>query len=113
MIAKADKGRTMVIIYKVTLKQKIHTFIPENQIIHLNKDPTDSFQKHIQHTMQKCNTIRHKNHQTYWVQIKPRAPKLNALIKTHKEDKPIRPVINNIKAPSYKLPNILIRDLAN
>jgi len=39
------------------------------------------------------------------------APKLNALIKKHREDKPIRPVINNTQAPSYKLPNILIKDL--
>ena len=31
------------------------------------------------------------------------APKLNDLIKTHKEDKPIRPVINNIPAPSSEL----------
>ena len=46
------------------------------------------------------------------IQIKPIAPKLNAFIKTHKEDKPIRPVINNIKAPSYtNLLNILIKKL--
>jgi len=76
----------------------------------LNKDPTESFQKHIQQTMHKCNTIIDKNQQKYLVKIKPIAPKLNALIKTHKEDKPIRPVINNIQAPSYKLPNILISD---
>ena len=55
MTAKADKGGTMVIIYKVTLKQKIDTFIPENQIIHLNKNPAESFQ-----TMHKCNTIINK-----------------------------------------------------
>jgi hypothetical protein len=36
------------------------------------------------------------------IQIIPIATKLIALIKTHKEDKPIRPVINNITAPSYK-----------
>jgi len=60
MITKADKGRTMVIIHKVTLKQKIDTFIPENQIILLNKDPVESFQKHIQQTMHKCNKIINK-----------------------------------------------------
>ena len=45
MITKVDKGGTMVIIHKETLKQKIDTFIQENQIIQLNKDPTESFQK--------------------------------------------------------------------
>ena len=60
MIAKADKRRTMVIKHKVIFKQKIDTIIPENQIRHLNKDPAESFQKHIQQTMHKCNTIINK-----------------------------------------------------
>ena len=47
MLSKADRGRTMVIIHEDTLKRKFGIFIQENQIIHLNKDPTESFQKHI------------------------------------------------------------------
>jgi hypothetical protein len=86
------------------VKQKIDTFIQENQIMPWNKDPTDSFQKHIQQIMHRCNTI-HKNQHIYLVRIKPMAPKLNALIKTHKEDKPIRPEIN-IQAPFINLHNI-------
>jgi hypothetical protein len=35
--------------------------------------------------------------------IKPGAPTLNALIKLHKDNEPIRPVVNNIHAPTYKL----------
>jgi hypothetical protein len=35
--------------------------------------------------------------------MQPMAPQLNAMIKIHKEDKPIRSVINNIWALSYKL----------
>ena len=58
-----DKGRTMLIIHKDTLKQKIDTFIQENQIIQLNKDPTGSFQGHIQQTIHKCNTVTDKNQQ--------------------------------------------------
>jgi len=42
-IPKADKGRTMVIIHTDTLKQKINSFIQENQIISLDKDPTELF----------------------------------------------------------------------
>jgi len=33
------------------------------------------------------------------------------LIKTHKEDKHIRPVVNNIQAPSYKLAKHLNKKL--
>jgi len=35
--------------------------------------------------------------------IKPEAPKLNIYIKTHKQNEPIRPVINNIQASTYKM----------
>ena len=62
----------------------------------------------------KCNIITDKNQHKHLVQIKLTAPKLNAFIKTHYDDKSIRPVINNIQAPSYiSLPNILITDLTN
>jgi hypothetical protein len=44
-------------------------------------------------------------------EIQPIAPKFNAFIKTHKDDKIIRPVINNIQAPSYKLVKYLNKKL--
>ena len=47
-ISKADKGRAIVIIHKDTLKPKIDTFIQESQIMQLNKDPTESFEKQTQ-----------------------------------------------------------------
>ena len=33
--------------------------------------------------------------------------KINAYIKTHKENEPIRPVIDNTQAPSYKIAKFL------
>jgi len=49
--AKADKSKAIVIIDKTTMEQKINTFMQENNIIKLNKDPTDAYQKQIQQTM--------------------------------------------------------------
>jgi hypothetical protein len=37
------------------------------------------------------------------VNIKPTALKLNIYIKTHKENEPITPVINNTQAPAHKI----------
>jgi hypothetical protein len=56
-VAKADKGRTIVIIDKNTLKHKVDTFIQENHIILLDKDLTEPFQSHIQQTIQKCDIL--------------------------------------------------------
>jgi len=35
--------------------------------------------------------------------IKPAAPKLNVYVKSHKENEPITPVINNTQSPAYKI----------
>jgi len=40
--------------------------------------------------------------------IKPAAPKLNVYIKTHKENEPIRPVIDNTQPPSYKIAKYIL-----
>ena len=39
------------------------------------------------------------------------APKLNVYIKTHKENKPIRPIVNNTHAPAYKTAKYLNKKL--
>jgi hypothetical protein len=41
------------------------------------------------------------------------APTLNVYIKTHKENKPIRPVVNNTHAPAYKTAKYLNKKLNN
>jgi len=42
------------------------------------------------------------------MQKKPQPPTLKAQIKLHKPDNPIRPVINNINTPTYKITKHLI-----
>jgi hypothetical protein len=80
----------------------VDDFIQENHILNLNKDPTDTYQKQIQQAIKKSTTLIDKHTQKYLINIKPTAPKLNVYIKTHKENEPIRPVVNNIHAPAYK-----------
>ena len=50
--------------------------------------------------------MQHGNRQgqtKIFITNKTTAPTLNALIKIHKDNEPIRPEINNIQAPSYRL----------
>lgn len=106
-MVKADKGSTMVILNKDTCARKIDDFLQENQFMHLQKDPTEKFQKQLQQIIPKCKDIIDKQQKKYLLQIKPRPPTLKAQIKTHKENEPIRPVVNNIQAPTYKLAKFL------
>jgi len=102
-IAKADKNKAIVVINKDSLEKKVKMFIHENHITCLNKDLTDSFQKHTQKTLQKFHPLIEKGRHKYLINIKPTAPNLNAYIKIHREGECIRPVINNTQAPSYML----------
>ena len=83
------------------------TFIQENNIMMLNKDPTESYHRQLQQTMQTCEDLIEKNRRKHLLNIKPTVPRINAYIKTHKENKPVRPVIDNTQAPSYKIAKFL------
>jgi hypothetical protein len=110
-IVKADKGKSIAIIHNDSLHAKVLNFIQLNHMIPLNKDPTDKFQKQIQQAVNSSKAIVHKSQHKFTIQMNPKAPRPNALIKTHKVDKPIRPVINGIGTPSYKLARFLNRQL--
>jgi len=101
-LVKADKSKAIVIIDKDKQKEKVNNFIKENHMNMLNKDPTEIYQKQIQQAIQKCNTLIDKQTHRYLLNIKPMAPKLKVYLKTHKDNLPIRPIVNNIQAPSYK-----------
>jgi len=106
-IARADKSKAIVIIKIEDLNKKVDKFIKDNNIKQTNKDPTGKYQAIIQHTLKKNNLIIEKQQYKYLMNIKPAAPKLNVYIKTHKENEPIRPVINNTQAPAYKIANYI------
>jgi hypothetical protein len=50
---------------------------------------------------------------THLVDIKPVAPKLNVYTKTHKQNEPIRLVVDNTYASSYKIAKYLNKRLNN
>jgi hypothetical protein len=109
---KVDKGNAIVNIPTTLLHQKIHAFLQKNHMQQLPKDPTDMYQKQLQRTIQHSLLID-KCHCKFVSQMKPTAPLLNASIKTHKPDRSIHPVINNIAAPSYKLAKFINRKLTH
>jgi hypothetical protein len=59
-------------------------------------------QKQIQ-DFKSCSNITNTQMKKQFIQISPKAPKLMAQIKLHKNKMPIRTVVNNIDASSYKL----------
>jgi len=107
MLVETDKGKTIVIINSNEYSKKVHTFLTDNFHL-LQKDPTDKHQKLIQKTLQQCNLNIDKQKIKYLNQKKPLPPTVKAHLKLHKRNIPIRPVINNINAPSYKTAEHLV-----
>jgi len=63
---------------------------------------TYKYQKQITQTIKQCNLIFNKEQTKYLTVRNPKPPTLKAQIKLHKDGNPIRPVISNLHAPSYK-----------
>jgi hypothetical protein len=72
----------------------------DNGLKKLNEDPTAKFQRNVKDVAKKCNILINKSDKHKYIQIKPQAPKLNALIKLHKYTLLIIPVVNYRNAPT-------------
>jgi len=104
---KADKNKAMVLIDRKQGMDKVHKFLKDNDVSTIKQDPTTKFHKQVQKTIKSCTKLVGKKTQGYLTQIQPRAPLLNALIKTNKTNMPIRPGVNNKFAPAPKLAKFL------
>jgi hypothetical protein len=105
VITKADKGKTVVIINNQELIDKVNTYVTENGLQKLPKDPTMKFQEQVKATLKTCNNVINKQDRYRCIQIKPVAPKLNITIKIHKGE-PIRPIVNYKQAPAYNIAKV-------
>jgi hypothetical protein len=110
---KIDKKKAIVIMDKEKVKMKVKNFITENHMQLLNKDPMETYQKQIHQTIKKFSALIDKHTHKYLTNKKPLVPQLNLYIKTHKENQPIRTVINNAQTPSYKTARYINKKLQN
>jgi len=62
-------------------------------------------------TLQQSNLIINKKLIKHLIQKNPKPHALKAQLKMHKPDNPIRPMINNMNAPSYKIAKHLVNKL--
>jgi len=61
------------------------------------------FQKEVTHTLNLCKILIHLESKWKYTNMNPQTPRLKGLIKIHKDDMPIRPVVDYSQAPAYQL----------
>ena len=102
-ITKADKGNTVVILPTHQYDTKLQDFIHNNDLHIQTTDPTKMFQTQVRNTIKRSPILIPKDHRWKYINMNPSAPSIKGLIKLHKPDQPIRPVVNWRSAPAYKL----------
>jgi hypothetical protein len=94
VITEADKGNSMI-IYESDYTKKGQDFISNNNYELVPRDVTKKLQCDIKTTINNCKIIFPK--QDKWKYT----PTLKGLIKIHKPESPISPVVNWTNAPAY------------
>jgi hypothetical protein len=110
-LTSADKGNTIVILPTTQYQNKIQDFITENNFCTSNTDPTKSYQKQIRRTINNSTKMININSKWKYINLNPSAPTIRGLIKLHKSDQPIRPVVNWRNAPAYKLAKLFTQKI--
>jgi hypothetical protein len=109
IITKADKGNSTIVIYETDYNTKIQNFITNNNFTQLTHDVTNKLQRNIRTAINECKDIILSNKKWKYVNLNPTAPNIRGLIKIHKIEAPIRPVVNWMNAPAYKLAKLLTK----
>ena len=109
IVTKADKGNSMIIIPEADYNNKVQNFIANNNFTLTPQDNTKGLQRIMRTAINECKDIIPKEAKWRHVSLNPTAPKIRGLIKIHKEDSPIRPVVNWKNAPTYKLARSLVK----
>jgi hypothetical protein len=98
---------SLVILPTTQYDTKIQDFIQNNSFQITKKDPTNNFQSQIRKSINNSKTLI--PHDTKWryTNMNPSGPTIKGLIKIHKPEQPIRPIVNWRNAPAYNLANLL------
>jgi hypothetical protein len=102
-LTRADKGNSIVILPTLQYEEKIENFLQDNNFHKNTSDPTTPFQSQIRNMVKQSKTLIPKDHRWRYINMNPSAPTIKGLIKIHKENQPIRPVVNWRNAPAYQL----------
>jgi len=86
---------------------KIHNFITNNSFQITKTNPTKTYQNQIRKTINNSTQLIKLEHRWKYINLNPTEPTLRGLIKLHKVDQPIRPIVNWQHAPAYKLAKLL------
>jgi hypothetical protein len=103
IITIADKGQTLIITDETEYNTKTYQFLNNVHFKTTMSDLTNTFQKEVKKVTKSCPILIPQDTKWKYSNMNPKAPNIRALIKLHKPNAPIRPIVNWQHAPAYKL----------
>ena len=115
MVLLVDKGRASVVMDTDTYRAKVSTLIENGPYQLLNKDPTDCLTCKLS---EKLLTLKRGEYLSDAVcnKIRPlhkQPPRINGLLKIHKADVPLRPIVSCLNTFAYDLSSCLANILSS
>jgi hypothetical protein len=83
----------------------------ENNFHTTTTDPTKTFQTQIRKTIKESKNLIPQYKKWRYINLNPIAPSIKGLIKIHKPDQPIWPIVNWRSAPAYKLSRLFTQKI--
>lgn len=111
MFTRADKGNTVIALNRIDYVNKTLQFLDPKTYSIIKTDPTKKYQSEVNEIIKNSTCILDEKEVRKLTVMNPQAPKLYSLIKLHKADKRIRPVVSFVTAPSVLLSKKLIQIL--
>ena len=89
LLYTSDKGNTLTIMDTDAYNAKLQDFISDNNIRRLNSDPTDTYVKNLNNSINRCVHLFNESTRRYLKLINAKAPIFTGLPKIHKSNTPI------------------------
>ena len=103
IIIRADKSNLYVLLNKSDYIQKLNTILSDSsKFLHISRNPTEELKKKVNAIIAACNAVKDQQHfPTITGHYTPGY--IYGNVKTHKPNKPLRPIISQIPTPTYNL----------
>ncbi|XP_070398607.1 uncharacterized protein [Nothobranchius furzeri] len=106
IILPADKGRTTVVMDKEKYKQQMKQMLEDkNTYAILKKDPTENIKKNMKKLLKPLHEKGKITEKMYkhWIHTANITPRIYGTPKIHKQNTPLRPIVDSISTPTYNM----------
>ena len=111
MISRTDKGNSLAILRTTQYEFNIEGFIQTNNFQISMINPTKCFQSQVRKIINNRKTLIPSDTKWKHMNVNPTASSIKGLIKLHKPEQPIRPLVNWRGAPAYKLAHVFTQKI--